>query len=725
MDQDPENAESTADATEAISHVFEGRTRKLVEHLRDVGTLAGSFGAKFGSEEWARVAGVLHDLGKFGGEFQLRVRRENGLSTAHLEAADLRERDHSTAGAIRAASEMGSMGFLTAFAIAGHHVGLANLRDLRERLAKPSKRAIYEDAQRRGGKDILVEEPPIPAILEENPGASEMWVRMILSALVDADRLDVARFYGREGPEDRAAVDLRELNRLLEDHVRRKYGDSAAPLDTLRRKVRQACLAAAEQPPGTYSLTAPTASAKTLNLMAFALLHAIRNNLDRVIVALPYIALIEQVAKTYREVFGEELVVEHHSAIDVDRETVYNALSCENWDAPIIVTTQVQLLESLFGNRPSKVRKLHNLARSVVVFDESQTLPAHLLKPILSGLRDLTQSFGASLLFCSATQPALGAGNFSDPKMGLDMREIIPSELRAPLRRCEVRWPSDLYAPAAYADLARQAAEEPDVMLVTHTRADARELCEHVDATLGNEETLFLSGSMCPAHRSEVVGRILAAKSGQDAALRLVATQLVDCGGDFSFRVAFRAMAGMDRLAQIQGRINREMRGTGLLHVFVPASDPPPGILGRALDVTRGMVREGYTDLEDPEVVLRYFRRLYMTTDDDAGGIEVARQNLKFGYVAEAFEVIDSEEGWTRPLVIELGEQGKKIVDQLRREGPSRRLSRGLQRYTVLAPRKALATWIAQGQVEVVAETINVLVDPSLYDGRFGLFVKR
>lgn len=705
-----------------LAHVAPGgRAHGLRAHLEAVAREARVFGDKFGSGAEAATAGILHDLGKFGGEFQKRIREANGYSAEHLEPPDLLVRDHSTAGAIRAAA-MGQVGTLLAFAIAGHHAGMPNLGDLRERLASPLKRRLCEDAMRRGGSEVAAAAPAAPPWLRAagDPLAYEMWVRMIFSALVDADRLDAEAFLSPE-KEREVPWTPAQLLGVLEAHLAGLGQSRNARVGELRQLVRGACREAAGGPQGAFSLTAPTGSGKTLSFLLFALRHAVCHGLSRVVVVLPYLSLIEQVVDELRWVFASmpDAVVEHHSAVDPRKDTPLNILACENWDAPLVVTTTVQFFESLLSNRPGACRKLHNLARSVVVLDEAQVLPTGILRPALSAVGELVRSYGTTLLLSTATQPAIGRGSFADAEMGLDLAEVVPAEARRPLRRYVVRWPADLDAPTSYLDLAREAAGEPDALLVTHTRRDARELAEWIDDITGRRDTYHLSAAMHPAHRSRTIAEIRLRKGGGQP-VRLVSTQLIESGTDLSFRVAYRALGGLDSMAQCAGRCNREGDpDPGELRVFLAPTPPPPGVLTRALEVARGMLAEGPVDLEDPDTFARYFRRLYATSNEDSRGIDAARRALRFRDTASRFRVIE-DHAWEMPVIVPEGD-ALGAVEQARTSGPDRRCLRTIQRYTVLAPRKQVDAWLAEGLAEVVADTFVVLADPTLYDERFGL----
>lgn len=422
--------EQQALTAEPLAHLDEQRRpHLLVEHLVQVGELAQAFAQRFGAGEWARLAGRWHDLGKYSPKFQYLIRAENGVA-AHLEGeAENDPRDHSTAGALHAHKALGQgPGSPLAFVIAGHHAGLADRDKLKDRLERQEKKGLLQHAlnARPPAKLLEATAPAWPAWLSgltRRPASAqeglataralELWTRMLFSALCDADFLDTEAFLSPERALLRqGGAPLEVLRERLSQHLEALQAQAApTEVNRVRAEVLAACLRAAEQPPGAFSLTVPTGGGKTLASLAFALEHAVRHGLERVVVAIPFTSIIEQSAAVYREALGEyaeQAVLEHHSALDPLRETARNRVAAENWDKPVVVTTTAQLFDSLFANRPGACRKLHRLARSVLVLDEAQTLPPRLLKPIVDVLGSLARDYGTSVVVCTATQPALG-----------------------------------------------------------------------------------------------------------------------------------------------------------------------------------------------------------------------------------------------------------------------------------------------------------------------------
>jgi len=492
------------------------------------------------------------------------------------------------------------------------------------------------------------------------------WTRFIFSALVDADFLDTESFYKTRGREfwHPALLSLRDrLNKRLS--AMEDAADTTA-VNAMRSRVLRDCRMAAGGPPGAFTLTVPTGGGKTLASMAFALDHAIQNDLDRVIVVIPYTSIIEQTAQTYREVLGDDAVVEHHSSVDPDRESPANRMASENWDAPVIVTTSVQFFESLYANRTSRCRKLHRIAGSVVVFDEVQTFPPALLEPIKSALGQLIDDYGVSAVFCTATQPALRLSG---------TREIVSDverEFEAVRGRCEYELPVSM-EPLAWETLAEELRERHEVLAIVHKRADAENL-----ARLTGDDCIHLSSRMCAEHRSRVIDDIRQRLRGGDPC-RVVSTQLVEAGVDVDFPEVHRAFAGADSLAQAAGRCNREgRRQSGRCRIFVAPSQPPRGILRVGFDVAFTMWKEGVLDLTSHDTFRSYFDRLYRRVETDPGVIAAERE-LRFEDSAQLFRMIE-EHG--EAVIAPFGDWQERLRE-IEHTGLNRFTMRKLQRLVV------------------------------------------
>lgn len=716
-------------AFEPVAHLEpDGRRHLLNDHLLGVASRAGWFASRFGAAEWGRLAGLWHDLGKFAANFQNMLLEANGFE-AHLEEVAGTPRDHSTAGAVHALQALPQqLAVPLAYLVAGHHGGLPDRADLKARLEKT---ALLENALKGNPPADLLTPPALtlPAPLQGKPDALglEMWLRFLYSALCDADFLDTEAFYEPNQARLRQpGAAIPALAADLDAYLGRLQANARpSEVNRVRAEVLEACRTASKLSPGVFSLTVPTGGGKTLSSLAFALRHAVANRLDRVIVAIPFTSIIEQTAEAYREALGSESVLEHHSALDPERVTARNRLAAENWEAPVVVTTTVQLFESLFANKPSSCRKLHRVARSVVILDEAQTLPIGLLEPIVDGLKTLARDFGTSVVICTATQPALGKSR-TVPFGFEQVTEIVPDTVRAfeRLQRVRVRWPSTS-DPVPFDVLAREVAAEPDVLAIVHKRSDARALCEQLDGLLGNAETLHLSALMCAEHRSVVIADIKRRKQ-EGHAVRVVSTQLVEAGVDLDFAIAYRALGGLDSMAQAAGRCNREGRldHLGELRVFVAESLPPQGVPRTALGVTQGLLaRDPQLPLFAAQSYRAYFDGLYGARGPqelDSKGVQGSRRTLDFKTTAGRVKLI--EDGWSAPLVVPY-RGAVAAIDALEARGPNRETLRALQRYTVNVPRVDLERWLREGYVRLVGETVAVLdgAYSAAYDERFGL----
>jgi len=674
----------------------------LKDHLSSVARLAGDFLHGLKGEEEAYLAGLLHDLGKYGDRFQKRLLgQEKGL-------------DHWSQGAWLSLTQCKPV-VGAALAIQGHHIGLQHLNKQALRTLNPenekfadgdplqlSERNLDELRSRLAGDGLDVPQPT-QTILGSSTAAGfarMLDVRMLFSALVDADFLDTeahfqsdanGKHYRAEGPKLCADQALLKLLNHIEGLGRRNRAETK--IAEVRRELLEQCSKAAALPNGLFTLTAPTGSGKTLAMLNFALRHAQEHNLRRIVVVLPYLSIIDQTASTYRsifeELFGPYYVLEHHSlsGLGLERnrgdsegregepEWVIRqmGLLAENWNAPLIVTTSVQMLESLMSNRPSSCRKLHHLARSVVLFDEVQTLPASLAVPTLINLSRLAREYGSTVVFATATQPAFSLLHkhvvschsllhkhevSCHASAGWQPREIVHNARAffTVMRRADVQW-EDPTRSVTWPELAQRLRGHDQVMCIVNLKRHAMELWNamalpslhlstdlcpvhpcghHLTCTCplhqqitrdliegracGHHLTctcpLHLSTNLCPAHRRRVLNEVRA-RLAMRQSVRLVATQCVEAGVDIDFPVVFRAYAPLDAIIQAAGRCNREgnLAGLGAMTVFCPPEEAyPPGGYHQATDITKMLLRQFGRDamqVDDPDLVAEYYKRLY------------------------------------------------------------------------------------------------------------------
>lgn len=697
---------------------------ELIDHLEGVAEMASRFGDEFGAGPWAEIAGRVHDMGKFRPAFQNMIKVKSGYDPeAHLEGQPGRV-DHSTAGGILAEKQLGLRGRILAYLVAGHHTGLPDwsggLRGLEQRLTQNS---LLDEALQAGASAGLCpkEPPPIPPGLDY-----ALWIRLLFSCLVDADFLDTEAFMNPGQAEVRGRYPaLKEMWPPLENHLDRLTADAPdSEVNRIRKEVLDRCLARAVDSPGLFSLTVPTGGGKTLSSLAFALKHAVRHKLNRIIYVIPYTSIIEQTSTVFRNIFGDA-VIEHHSSLEPIKETIKNRLASENWDGPLIVTTAVQFFESLFAARPGRCRKLHNIVGSVVILDEAQLLPPDLLRPILHVLDQLRTHYRVSPVLCTATQPALdGMKGFDFELQGLDKRREImesPTQLHRRLKRVSIELPPDFNTPLEWDRLAQKIKGCDQILAVVNTRNQARELF----GLLERKGSFHLSAQMCGQHRSEKIDEIKARLEAGETC-RVVSTQLIECGVDLDFPVVYRALAGLDSMAQAAGRCNREGRlSKGLVQIFVPPGKPPPGHLTQAVDAAREILEDRPQDPLAPENFEVFFQHLYWSKGQeglDRHEIMTLLEPTKdarfsFRTAAAKFRMIEDKD--RRSVVVQYG-QGRELIEELRRAGPSRELFSQCQRYVVDIPQYAAKPMLDQGDLEDV-EGVLVQNSSLIYDPHTGL----
>lgn len=700
------------------------RWQPLCEHLRQVGELASMLAneTKPGDEDFrdtARAAGLLHDLGKYTAEFQRKIR------------GDALKAPHSAHGAAWA---MKLRSIEAAFAIAGHHSGLPDPRGgkacLRERT--DAVRGGIEQLWNIAAADCP-ELSAITSLLRQTEATGEgfdLRTRMLFSCLVDADRIDTSGAHHRG-----AALAARErLARLLAFIEGRAAQVPDGPVKAARKAVLDACLAAAPRTGNILSLTVPTGGAKTLSSMAFALKRACAfPQVRRVIVVIPYLSIIEQNAQVFMDALGPDAILEHHSGDagaeeDEDRyENPARRQATENWDAPVVVTTSVRFFESLFSDRPRDLRRVHNIARSVVILDEVQTLPRKLLSPILSMMEDLARNWDTTFLFCTATQPAFEGRGGDDPRWAPGtIQEIMPApaSLFGALKRVEVEWPGES---VTWEKIAGALIECRRALCIVNTRGHAVKLYREVLSGKGPVDGVFhLSSRMCPKHRLKTIAAIKQALEDPSAACIVVSTQVVEAGVDFDFPVVYRAVGPLDSIAQAAGRCDREGHLTvalgrpgGKVIVFEP-EDPAtaPGVYKEATERTRAMIRQGNLSIDEPADIRRYFDRLY--GEANLGGeLQEMRKGLKFRSLGAEFEMIEDNtvsvfvpyDGEARELIAELDAMG--LLDLKHR--------RGLQKYAVGLYRSELQSAAMRGFLYEVREGSGLWVCPEgFYDLKVG-----
>jgi CRISPR-associated endonuclease/helicase Cas3 len=711
----------------------------LDEHSQSVAKLASEFAAAFDSQDWGRLSGLWHDLGKFREKFQTYIKAVSGYDAeAHIEGAPGRV-DHSTAGAIHAIEKLGPQGRILAYLIAGHHAGLPDWNSLENGPSSLLQR--IEDGKKKGYlQEALSAAPPANILEQPSPaslppqGSWALWIRMLFSCLTDADFLDTESFMdGRKSELRTGYPSLQVLRSAFDQYMASKGGDSK--VNRIRAEVLRQCRDKAVMPSGLFSLTVPTGGGKTLSSMAFALNHAMHHSKGRVIYVIPYTSILEQTAEIFRDIFGEGNVIEHHSNLDPDKEDSRSRLATENWDAPIVVTTNMQFFESLFAAKTSRCRKLHNIVNSVVVLDEAQLLPPEFLAPILHVMQDLASpSYKVSFVLSTATQPAFSPR----PKFaGLkDVYELMddPEQLYIDLKRVEAELPADFNASRTWESLAEELRQYPSMLCIVNSRKDCREL-----HALMPKDTIHLSALMCGQHRSQVISDIKQ-RLKDGIPTRVVSTQLVEAGVDMDFPVVYRALAGLDAVAQAAGRCNREgaLPDLGRVVVFVPPKPAAPGLLRKAQQSGQEIMRLTKGDPLTRERFEAYFRHYYgsLNSLDEEGIVglldmhnqaEARKGEFNFRTAAEKFRLI-KEEGQTA-VIVRYGESPNLITaleaSQNMEPHQRRGILRRLQRYTVNIREQECKQLLASSDIREVFPETYVQHSDTLYHDQLGLLMSK
>lgn len=686
--------------------------QSIEAHLKGTGELAETFAAEFGAAANGKLCGLAHDIGKYSDEFQLRLRGGKKV-------------DHATAGAIECFKIKAAF---EAVCVIGHHSGLPNVGH---------KDADTTESQTFFGRKLRAEQGGIPDYRKNWNGhialpqdyfrpsgrgfATAFYIRMLYSCLVDADYIDTETFMN--GDAGRGNYEpLSALCDKLTAYIS-KWNNPTREIDILRQKILNSCIEKASAPRGIFSLTVPTGGGKTVASMAFALNHAVANSMKRIIYVIPYTSIIEQNAKVFRDILGQENVVEHHSSVsyelseNADELEYRSALATENWDAPVIVTTAVQFFESLYANRSSKCRKLHNIANSVIIFDEAQMIPSNNLRPCVAAIAELVRAYNATAVLCTATQPAIDEMLLEYSKKE-SVVELCPDvdgmfeKFRRTSFEKEGRLTTD--------ELVSRLESQQQVLCIVNTRKFAQEVYE----ALPSEGRFHLSTLMCPVHRKQKLNEIRERlKSGKTC--RVVSTSLIEAGVDVDFPRVFREMAGLDSILQAAGRCNREGKRSAessIVTVFESENK-----VNKLIAVNRDAAEETVRDWTQPNTtstIERYFKayRDFLRNDDKSGVITASEKGisgcgLPFEWIAKEFKLIDQN---TFTVYISVGE-GKELISRLREGERSRELYRKAGMYSVSIYENHFNALINAGAAEPFGDDAAILTDLSLYSDEKGL----
>lgn len=710
-----------------LAHTCEdGRRQSLQEHLVQTAALAADYAESFGCGAWGYLAGLAHDIGKCSPQFQSYL-LAGGPKTEHAAASAMALYQPNT--------------HLLAYCGAGHHAGLpdggtggdtSDMPTLRAKLARQKKYGWDIPAYTKALHIPLPQSLPAPPIMPFGRGgfSFSFFTRMLFSCLVDADFLDTEAFMNnspiRRGDGDTLETLLGRLDTRLQ-----AFTNPQTDIHRKRCEVLQSCQSAALSPRGLYTLTVPTGGGKTLSSFAFALRHAVAHGLRRIIYVIPYTSIIEQTADIFRGILGADNVLEHHSNVhyddtgeDMTQQQLARRHASENWDVPVIVTTNVQFFESLFANKTSQCRKLHNIANSAVIFDEAQMLPVPYLRPCVRAIAELVQNYRCTALLCTATQPALDT-LFPE---GIHPTEICPARdaLYQFFRR--VRFVS--VGEQTVANLAGRLNTAAQALCIVNTRMQAQAIFKAIQG----EGAFHLSTLMYPAHRRRTLDEIRE-RLKRGLPCRVVSTSLIEAGVDVDFPVVYREEAGLDSIIQAAGRCNREGRRSleeSIVYIFRAQDEYAsrhPASLRLPTEVAR-QVMQKYADIAAPESIHEYFNLLIRfkgASLDQKNIVEAFEKgasslNFPFASVAQAFRIIEQN---TRQVLIPLeSEPEARLTAEMLRQGVrSRTWMRKAGQYSVNVYDAAFLALLGAGALEVLDEELAILRDTSLYDPDMGLQV--
>ena len=706
-----------------------------------------------GLKDLAYNAGLLHDFGKYRPDFQRYILASSGANQSGKVPP---KAPHAIVGAIEARRLFDDpmIADTLAYCISGHHRGLYDHNEMERRLRHGEHKRWCDACEKLTSVEDL---GTTDCDDVGEPYDLQMAIRMLFSALVDADRLDTERFMTPDLSAERLRIrgNYASLSTLRERLRAKTESFSSAP-DTPVNRARASFLEScrdhgAESDPGIYTLSLPTGAGKTISSMAWALEMAIRNHHDRIIYVIPYTSIITQTAMVFREIFGEENILEHHSEVVVEQQTEDDKSDeqmsrlkflTENWDAPIILTTNVQFFESLFVSKPAKCRKVHSIANSVIVMDEVQALPEGFLSPILSAIDTLSEAFHCSILCCSATQPVYdedlnSPDDGSDYYTPLDTKgDLVPREAKyfVPFDRVDYHLEPQTVTSQ---ELADRLAAEHSVLCVVNSRKDAGQVYRALRdlPKVKADEVIHLSRSMCSAHLRKAIETIKERmRDGEPT--KVISTQLIEAGVDLDFPCVWRAHSGLGSIIQAGGRCNREgkMERRGQVFVFSLADGSRPfGNIARGCNATKMLLHKlsnKITDPTDPEVIAKYYRLYFKDIPDfDTEGIEKDLtedpEDINFESAAERFKLIDDE--GTFPVIVPYMEEGKALVRKIRNhEILTREDYHRMQEYSVSLRQGDYSTLLSHGNIEQIPwgeDFISVLVDDECYDSVAGVVI--
>lgn len=704
------------------AHISEdGRKQTVLQHLEGTARLASEFASVFGETQMGQLMGLAHDIGKYTAGFQKRL---NGGPKV----------DHSSAGAFEV---MKQNQYRASFCILGHHGGLPNGGGRGDTDAESTWSGRL-DKVRSGRvedysefcKEIEFPQVPAPQISGKNIAAECFVIRMLFSCLVDADYLDTERFMdGADQDMNQEQLksgwvnpaDMQELDKRLQEYIAGWFPPQNE-LNRLRCEILETCIEKGKtEKPGLFSLTVPTGGGKTVASLAFALRHAREHEKKRIIYVIPYTSIIEQTAEIFRKILGDENVLEHHSGVIYEdagggsSETIRKIKATDNWDMPIIVTTAVQFFESLYSNKPSKCRKLHNIADSVIIFDEAQMLPIPYLKPCVHGIAQLVDRYQVSAVLCTATQPAL-ENIFKEYLPEHSVTELCPAAIRRNEIFCRVMF--EKVGKLTWQELGEKLREKPQVLCIVNSRKNANQIYQMMEG----EGKYHLSTLMYPEHRRKVLEKIRK-KLADGEVCKVVSTSLVEAGVDVDFPAVFREEAGLDSILQAAGRCNREgkrPKTESVVTVFQSESRAPQ-LFAIPIGATRSVLRRR-EDFGSEEAIHEYFEELQDLKGEDAQDKKqiikrMEKGDFPFKSIAEDFRLIEND---VKTIFIPK-EENQFLISRLRRGERTKELFQKLGQYGVSVYKQHYEALYQAGDIEILDEEAILLVNESLYSEETGL----
>ncbi len=716
------------------AHISEDglRSQPLSEHLMETADLAERFADVFHSGDWGYFCGLLHDIGKYSEEFQQRIQGKN-----------IRV-DHSTAGAVEAENRKA---FLAAYCIAGHHAGLPDGMYVGKSASSEStlvsrlKKEIPDYQKYK--REIHVPRPDKP-VLKTDHGrfCISFFIRMVYSCLVDADYLDTEAFMKNQ---KRVLPDasMTELKKRLDDYMKPWLESStenltafsgasdegarrseSCPLNVRRTDILRACIHGGKGEQGIYHLTVPTGGGKTISSMAFALNHAVEHDLRRIIYIIPYTSIIEQNAQVFRDILGKEFVLENHSNVEYSdgEELDPKQLAAENWDIPVVVTTNVQFFESLYASRSSKCRKLHNIAGSVLIFDEAQMLPNDYLRPCLQAISELVLNYRCTAVLCTATQPSLQQF-FPQKLLKGELCPNVEAQYEA-FRRTVLVKDEDMTGD----ELVRRLKAESQVLCILNTRTKVQEIYKKME---GCEGIFHLSTLMYPVHRRKVLDKIRKRLNLEETCC-VIATSLVEAGVNLDFQTVYREAAGLDSMIQAAGRCNREGRNAtadSRTHIFQFV--PEERVRNDSVIQEQRIAEEimaSYAEIDSFDAIHEYFDRLHYIKGDGLDKKKILQRlneaqgdAIPFRTIAEDFKIIKED---TRSILIAREPEAKDLAKRLRYGEHNRELMRSVGQYSVNVYENTYKDLREAGFLDVIDENLAVLSDEGRYSEETGLNTK-